>query len=203
MGGTEFLGNFFGMEGGFNFSGMVGTTIAIILGLIGLGIAGLFLWWILVKKTNWNLKVIIFVPRSQGNFMNVKFAKGCYSTKRGAVLIKRSMKKPVPMAPFNIKDCLLGENKLFVIQVGAEKYVPVINDSYMELFDDETNEQAAKIKAIVEDLESKSWKNSFERDSKTAYTIINLLKDYAPYISIGLVIFLWGLQFVILYMKVA
>jgi len=98
-------------------------------------------------------------------------------------------------------------------------YEPVLNESWMEmeedqpttdsngkvLLDEEGNpihERAALLNMRIDTIEDKAWSTYCEREGKSTYSIVSLLSQYAVPISIGLVIVLWGIQFIILYQRI-
>ena len=199
-----FLGNIMGGIGGFG--GMFGafkTVGYILVSIVILGFCGLVVWFMWKRKRNWNMKVEVKIPRSDGKLMNSEWAKGEYNTDKGVVWIKRKKVKSVPMEPFNASRFLQGnKNILTVVQLAPDHYLPLAYESFEEVYDDKTKQKAVLSKMMSNYSRSKAWKNSFERERKNAFSIKNLLRDYAPYISIGMVIVLWGIQFMVLYMKV-
>ena len=199
------LGQMFGKigigGGGGSAGGSFFTNLMVmVVGAVALAACVGGLWWFLYKRKNWNIKVEVKVPRNirhsilkDGSIkvygtLNKEWAKGFYNAKRGVCYIKRKGKKPVPMKPFDIKRFLSSGNILTVIQVGIEDYRPVLDESYIEVCDDKTGEEAALVQARIDTSESKSWKNSFERDAKTAYTIKNWIAEHGALVAMGLVL---------------
>lgn len=151
-----------------------------------------------------------------------EWGKGFYDAKRGVVFIKRPGKgrKAVPMKPFNIKEYLSGKQSILtVIQVGIEDYRPVLDDSYIEatsteplrdedgdiLVDEkgrEVYEKAALINAKIDISESKSWRNTFEREAKATYAVGNFLQKYQQYIGFAILFFSIFLGFSVIYSKI-
>lgn len=132
-------------------------------------------------------------------------ARGTYDAKKGVVLIKRTGKKPVPLKPFDIKRFLQGGRRsdtLTVVQVGIEDYRPVLIESYLDMIDDQTGEEAALMNIKIDTTESKSWKESFEREAKNAYSLQSLIQQYASYIGFGILFFSIFVGFAILWSKV-
>jgi hypothetical protein len=189
-----------GLGGGGGSGNLLGNMMTILLGAVALACVVGGVWYLLYKKKSWNIKVEVKIPRNIRNIklreggykgygtLNKEWAKGFYDAKRGVCYIKRKGKKAVPMKPFDIKRFLSTGNILTVIQVGMEDYRPVLDDSYIEVVDDETGEEAALITAKIDTSESKSWKNSFERDSKSAYTIKNWIAEHGALVAMGLVL---------------
>lgn len=182
---------------GIGGGGLLPNLGAILVGTIGLGLAGLLVWWFIKKKRNWNIKVEFRIPRNiqehkQTNeitgTLNKEWGKGYYDAKKGTCFVKRKGKKAVPMKPFDIKRYLSTGNILTVVQIGIEDYRPVLDDSYIELVDSETGEEGALIKAKVDTSESKSWKNSFEREAKMTYSIKNWISEHGGLVAMGLVL---------------
>lgn len=196
----EFLGNFAGGTG--SGGGIMQTVYAFLIAIVAIAVIGGIVFFIMNKK-KWNLKVEVKLPRSDGRMYSAEWAKGAYITKTGVVWIKRKGMAKCAMKPFDIKRYLQGgENILTVIQVGSADYKPMLPESFDVLVDDKTGEEGCVMKFLTDTTESKSWKNSFERDSKNAYSVQNWLRENGAMIAIGMVIFLWGLQFIILYMKI-
>ncbi len=196
------LGDIFGSIGlgASSGGGMITNMITIFIGMAGLGVCIFGVWWFINKRKNWNLSVEIKIPRNvrqvkekDGSIrvtgtLNKEWAKGYYNSKQGVVYIKRKGKKPVAMKPFDIKRFLSTGNILTVLQIGIEDYRPIVDDSYIEVIDDETGEEGALVRARIDTSESKSWKNSFERDNKEAFSIKNWISEHGALMAMGLVL---------------
>jgi len=202
MGSMDGLLSSVGIGGG-NTS-MMGIFVAIAFGVCMLILVGCIGWYF-YKRSLWNLKVEFKFMRSNGTLITAEWGKGMLDSNRGVVYLKRAGrgKKKIAMAPFDIKRYLQGSEILSVIQVGLEQYFPIMPDSYLQMVDDQTGEEAVLMKHKVDLTQSKSWKNQFERESKQAYTIMGLLQQYAQFIGIGIVLMMNFVGFAILYMKVA
>jgi len=185
-----------GIGGG---GGMVGDALYILVGAILLSVCGGGLWWFIKKRKQYNIKVEFKIPRnirrvrtSTGQkiigTLNKEWGKGYYNAKQGVVFIKRKGKKAVPMKPFDIKTYLSAGNILTVVQIGIEDYRPVLDESYIELIDTKTGEEAALFQAKIDTSESKSWKNSFEREAKMTYSIKNWISEHGGLVAMGLVL---------------
>ncbi|MFA6074075.1 MAG: hypothetical protein WC758_08210 [Candidatus Woesearchaeota archaeon] len=184
----------------FGGGGFLSTIMIMIIGAVVLCGCGFGVYLIIVKKKKWNLKVEIKIPRNikkvinkDGSFstigtINKEWGKGFYNAKQGVVYIKRKGKKAVPMKPFDIKRYLSTGNILTVIQIGIEDYRPILDESYIELVDSKTGEEGALINAVIDTSESKSWKNSFEREAKMAYSIRNWLSEHGALLAMGMVL---------------
>jgi len=177
--------------------GFISIILSIFLGVTGLGIAVGFVWFLLRRRKNWNLKIEFKIPRDirveEGvvkGTINKEWGKGYYNPAQGVVFIKRKGKKPVPMKPFDIKRFLSGKGILTVIQVGIEDYRPVLDESYLEVEDDETGEYGALIKTKIDTSESKAWRNQWEREAKATYSFANFLSQHGDKIVMGFVIFI-------------
>jgi hypothetical protein len=198
---------------GMNFSGQsITTNIAmIVIGTLILGSCGFGLWWFLHKRKKWNLKVEVKIPRNirqaqDGSVigtLNKEWARGFYDSEKGVCYIIRKGKKPSPMKPFDIKRYLSTGNILTVIQVGMDDYRPVLDEGYLEVKDSETDEEGALILARIDTSESRSWKNSFERECKNTYSIKNWISEHGALLAMGLVLFmnLVGFAIIIARMK--
>lgn len=208
-----FLSDFGGVLG----FGNIGTLIAIAISIVILGIIGGGLWWFIQKKKVWNLKVEFKMPRGLqrlkegeeldldevGGFISSEWGKGSYDAKRGVVWVKRKGLAKAPIKPFNITRYIQGNNILTVVQIGADNYLPVLPESYVRMVDDDTEEEGALLKIRMDTSETRSWRNQFERESKKAYSIMNLLRDYATYIGTGIIIMFNFVGFAMLWSKVA
>lgn len=193
--GDLFSGLGFGAGGGF-----IDIVIIILVGSTVLSVLGFGLWFWIKKKKNYNISVEVKIPRNikqvteeDGSTrvygtLNKEWARGYYDAKKGVVFIKRPKKKPVPMKPFDIKRFLSNSNILTVLQIGIEDYRPIVDDSYIEVVDEETGEEAALIKARIDTSESKSWKNAFEREAKMTYSIKNWIAEHGGLVAMGLVL---------------
>jgi len=189
-----------GIGGGGGSNSLVTNAMYIITGLFVLIVCAVGLWWFFKKRKQYNIKVEVKIPRNikkvrakDGTIkiigtLNKEWAKGFYNAKQGVVYIKRKHKKPVPMKPFDIKQYLSTGNILTVIQIGIEDYRPILDESYIEVVDSETGEEGALIKAKIDTSESKSWKNSFEREAKMTYSIKNWVSEHGALVAMGLVL---------------
>jgi len=202
------LGEIFGgIGGGGGMGGYVTLGLWVIIGIGVIAICGFMLYHFIYKKKNWNILAEIKIARSDGKLLTAEWGKANYDLKKGVVWVKRKSKKPVAMKPFDTEKYLQGNSKgqniLTVVQVSPGHYIPLLLNSFLEMEDDNTGEIAALAKVTADYSESRSWKNQFEREAKNAYTIFNLLKEYAPYIGTGIMIFMMWAGFAILYSKVA
>lgn len=182
--------------GGGGGAGMLTTILMIFIGAVVLGSCAFGLWWFLRKRKKWNIKVELKIPRNiredeNGNVVgtiNKEWARGFYDSDKGVCYIIRKGKKPSPMKPFDIKRYLSTGNVLAAMQVGMDDYRPILEEGYLNVADDETGEEGALIKARIDTSESKSWKSSFERDSKSAYSINDFLSKHGALVAMGLVL---------------
>jgi len=197
---TGFLGDVFSSGGGA--LGLFKNTSLIIAGLFVLGICGYAVYHFTYKKKNWNIDVEIKIPRSDGKLVTAEWGKGNYNEVKGACFIKRKGKQAVAMKPFDPKKYLQGEKILTVLQLSPGHYVPILPESFLKVTDSETKEVCIVAHLNADLSKSKAWARTFERDSKNAFSIINLLKEYAPFIGIGIILFMNFAGFAILYSKV-
>lgn len=175
------------------------NAIYIVVGVCILAICGFGLWWFLKKRKSWNISVEFKIPRNikkvrtrDGQIkvigtLNKEWGKGYYNAAQGVVYVKRKGKKATPMKPFDIKQYLSTGNILTVVQTGIEDYRPVKDDSYVEIMDENGND-CALIKAVIDTSESKSWKNTFEREAKMTYSIKNWLAEHGALVAMGIVL---------------
>lgn len=176
--------------------GFIDVILALMIGLVALGVVVGIFWWFFAKRKNWNIKVEYKIPRDVreqedgtiSGTINKEWGRGYYNPRQGVVFIKRKGKKPIPMKPFDIKRYLSASGILTVIQVGIEDYRPVLDDSYLELVDDKTGEEAVLTKVKTDISGSKSWRNQFERDSKATYSIMSFLQQHGEKLMWGLII---------------
>jgi len=198
LGGTKDVatGNSGGIMGGLN--GILTSVAMIVSGILVLGFFIFIVYYFTYKKKNWNLNLEIKIPRSNGGFIDSEDGKGNYNESKGVCYVKRKGKKAIPMKPFDVKKYVQGKNTLTVIQVSPGEYIPVLPNSYSHLIDDETGEEASVLTLKGDLSKSKAWKNSFEREAKSAYSITSLLKEYLPYIGFGILIVMNFVGFTIL-----
>jgi len=185
---------FIGGEGGGS------NIIYLLIGFAVLLICGFALWWFLKKRKTWNIKVEFKIPR---NIKKVRTKEGTikiigtlnkewgkkdfYDAKKGSVFIKRKGKKAVAMKPFDVKQYLSTGNILTVVQTGIEDYRPIRDESYIELKDIDGGE-GALVQAVIDTSESRSWKNTFEREAKMTYSIKNWIAEHGALVAMGLVL---------------
>ena len=184
---------FIGGEGGGS------NIIYLLIGFAVLLICGFALWWFLKKRKTWNIKVEFKIPRNikkvrtkEGTIkiigtLNKEWGKGFYDAKKGSVFIKRKGKKAVAMKPFDVKQYLSTGNILTVVQTGIEDYRPIRDESYIELKDIDGGE-GALVQAVIDSSESRSWKNTFEREAKMTYSIKNWIAEHGALVAMGLVL---------------
>jgi len=203
--------------GAFDVFGGLGIIIYVLLGalmivvLVGGGI------WYYKSKKQWNLNVEFKLPRGIEHLkeeeeldpleihgiINAEWGLGSFNAKRGAIFLKRKGMKKIFMKPFDIKKYLQGRNILTVVQIGVEKYLPVLQGSYLNMVDDETGEEAALLNTSMDTTEDKSWSTGFEREANNTYTIINLLKEYLQFFGWGIILAFNFVGFAILYTRLA
>ena len=210
--GDDFLSKVVPQIGGGG--GLIDMTLSITLGVLILLVCGGFVWYMLKKKMHWNLKVEFRLPRNiqieqddDGNeiikgTIRKEWGKGYYNAREGVVYIKRKKNMAVAMKPFNVKEFLSDTNILTVIQVGIEDYRPVLEDSYLNVEDYASGEKGALIKAKIDTSESKSWKNSYERDRKATYTIMGWLSQHGQLMGFGFILLSIFVGFAIVYSKI-
>lgn len=167
-------------------AGAIVTVLLIVGGIVG---------WRLYNKNKWNLRIEFKIPRSDGQIILGEWGKGSWNAKRGVVYLKRTKMKAVTMKVVNITRYLQGSDLMTVIQVGAQDYRPVLNDSWTEHiveYEDEkgnTIEQKEAIINIKADTGlNKPWKSAWEQASKTAYSISTFLTQFQTPIAIAIVL---------------
>jgi hypothetical protein len=193
------------------FGGFGNLVTIVLIAMTAIMVVGSIIWYFWNRK-QWNLVVEVLVPRQvqylkPGDLLDIEnikgdvgseVAKGAYNVKRGAVFIKRKGKAKASMKPFNVNQYLFNQNKIKVVQVGAEEYVPILPQSFL-LYEDENGNTSALLRLKADATTSKAWRSTFERNSKITFSVVNFLRENQTIIMIGLVIFLWGLQTLILY----
>jgi len=102
-------------------------------------------------------------------------------------IYKEKRKETSCHEPFDVKQYLSTGNILTVVQTGIEDYRPIRDESYIELKDDD-GADGALVQAIIDTSESKSWKNTFERESKMTYSIKNWIAEHGALVAMGLVL---------------
>lgn len=202
---------FGGLGDAFSGGGISSMIFLIVIALGVMTVCIIIIWWIMRMK-QYNLKVefklprsVKYTPDSKGHvdingisgMVDSEWGKGSYNSNTGVVWLKRKGKKKVAMKPFNLAKYLQGKDLLTVVQIGSTDYIPVIPESYM-IFEDEEGTETSLLNMKADTAESKAWKNSFERDAKKAYSIMGLISQYLPIIGLGLVILLWGIQFILI-----
>jgi len=215
---------FMDFVGGSNLTQGIGAFFssiyyAAIFGIPAIIIIGGIIWFVYRKKI-WNLDVEFKIPRSDGRLINAEWGKGSYNTKRGVVFVKRKGIAKCPMKPFDIKKYLQGSKTLTVVQVGVKDFRPVLNESWMEMIDEEPlredngeiikgedgkpiYEKAALMKIKIDNSEDQAWADQFERSAKATYSVMNLLKEYLPYIGVAIILVFNFVGFAILWSKVS
>lgn len=179
-----------------NIGNMVLNGLLILVGLAAL--AGAAIW--AKKRKNWNLSVLVKIPR-KGMVYDIEKAKGRIDSKEGIVWIKRKGLKKAPTVPFDIKDYLIGKNKLEVIQTAPDVYMPVSQTSYEEYKDSNTGKNHVLLKLQADTSKHKAWKAYAERLGKDSF-MVQLRKKLDTYLGFGIIIFFIFLGFAILWAKV-
>lgn len=204
------------VTGGLGVGGFFGILISIFVIAIPTGLVIIGIFYFFYKKRKWNLNVEIKIPRGLKNLkegeeidpdkiegiINAEWGKGSYNTKKGVCFVKRKKRKASPMHPFDIKRYVQGNGILTVVQTGADKYAPVIPESFLQMVDDESGEEAALLKIKMDNSEDTAWRDSFEREAKATYSIMGLLMAYKDYIGWSMILFANFIGFAILYSKI-
>lgn len=182
---------------------IMAVVIVLILIFGGLG------WYYWAKK-RYNLKVEIKKPRSDGKIILGEWGKGLFNAKRGVLIIKRGKSRPVPIKVVDIRKYLQGEDLLTVIQVGAEDFRPVLNDSWTEYiteYEDEKTKETIQVKEAVINIKvdsglNKAWKSAWDAASKRAFSIQSFLNQFQTPIAIAIVLIAVFVGIAILWTKV-
>ncbi len=209
---------------------VVWTTVWIFIVIISVIMLGGLIWWSFVR-IRWNLKVEIKLPRSDGRLINGEWGKGFYDSRKGCVYIKRPGRysKKVPMKIFDVKRYLQGTDLLTVIQLSADDYRPVLNNSYtdheVDYIDetdpmkdedgnpmlDEDGKQMYNKKTMKESImniktetgKNKAWRAAFEEAAINAFTIKSIFRQYQAPIAIGIVVICCFIGFAVLWTKLS
>lgn len=197
-------------------AGLMGLMNIILIALGAIVIISCIIWYFYNLK-RWNIKKVYFkLPREveflkEGETLDInnirgvirrEVGKGMYDTRRGVVFVKRRRKLKVPLKPFQLSEYLDADGNLEVLQVGANEFIPIMPKSYLFYQDEDTGEMSCFVNHKTDLSASKAWRTSFEREAKSAFSIMGMLREYAPIIAIGLVIFLWGIQMLLLYTRI-
>lgn len=192
--------------------GFLDMVMWITLGSVVLLLVGGFLYYMIKRKKNYNLKVEFRLPRDVTYTYNERgervvrgsiakeWGKGFYDAKKGCVWLKRKGVRDVPMKPFNLKEYLSGKI-LTVIQIGIEDYRPIKEDSYLNVRDINGSEHAL-INAKIDTTESKSWRNQFERQMKDAFTISSWMREHGQLVGFGFILMSIFVGFAIVYGRI-
>lgn len=209
---------------------VIWTTVWIFIAIaVFLILAGLM--WYSFMRIRWNLKVEIKLPRSDGRVINGEWGKGFYDSRKGCVYIKRPGRnsKKVAIKIFDVKKYLQGTDLLTVIQLSADDYRPVLNNSYSEheceyvdetdpvkdeegnLILDKDGNQMYNTKIVKEAVmnirtetgKNKAWRAAFEEAAINAFTIKSIFKQYQAPISIGIVVICCFIGFAVLWTKLS
>lgn len=203
---SDFLGGILGSLGG---NSLTGLFFILIIGVFTILICAGILFYFLKKRKSWNIDVEFKIPRSLkqnkdrelDGSTQAEWGKGAYDSRSGVVWLKRKGVKKVPMKPFDVKRFLQGKKILTVVQVGIEDYKPVLPESYI-MMEDENGVEAALVKIRIDTTSSKAWRNTFEREAKSTYSITNWLRENAMYVGIGLILIMNFVGFAILWSQV-
>ena len=170
---------------------LIGTVLTIMFLIFAFIV---FLFW---SKRNWNLKVEIKLPRSDGHFVNAEWGKGYFSSKRGVVYIKRPgfFSHKIPLKIFDPKRYIQGDNIITVIQLSPIDYRPVLPTSFLELEVEYEDEETGDIQIQKESVinikcdtgASKAWSQAFDAASKQAYSLKSFMQQFQTPIAIAMV----------------
>lgn len=173
---------------GFFYGTGVMVIITIILGIIFILLLGLA-FWVFFKKGKWNIKTEFKMVRSDGKFATSEWGKGYFDTKNGVIWLKR---KGIRMRKEGIKaqriDQYLQGGNILTVVGNPGNWRPVINDSYVELVDDNTGETAAVVNLRADTKEDKSWAVNFERAAMQTFSVSSWMQQYGQYIGFGFLI---------------
>lgn len=192
------IGSMMGQVGA-SMSTTLYTAITVLVICTVIGCVGGLLIYAVWNSKRWNLKVEFKIPRSDGKIVNGEWGKGIYNAQKGIVYVKRKGFKKVLMKAFDTKKYLQGSNLLTVVQLSPIHYIPVLPRTYTRLIDEKTGKQAALMDLYADFSESKSWKNSVERDFKKAFSISNFMQQFQVPIAIGITALMIFIGFAIIW----
>lgn len=176
-------------------------------------VLGIVAFFYFKKKSN--LDVEFKLTRNDGKIMVAEWGKGFYDSKKGVVYLKRPgtsrFAKGYPMKIFDIRRYLQGDRIITVIQVGADDFRPVLNDSWSKHVCTYRDDKTGLIQEVKESIlnikvdsgQSKAWKSSWDYSAKNAYSIRSFLSQFQTPIAIGIVILCCFVGFAILWSKVS
>lgn len=167
-----------------------GTTMIlfIVIGVVAIILICLAAWLLMFRK-RWNLKVEFKMVRSDGRITVPEWGKGQYDAKSGIIWLKRKgmrMKKEGVKA-MRLDRYLQGQNTITVVGNPGNWRI-VIPDSFLEVVDTDTGEEATVITLKTDTREDKSWSTYFERLAGQTFTIQSFMAEYGQFIGWGLIL---------------
>lgn len=164
-------------------------TLLIILGIVVVvGIVGSILIWQYMKK-KWYLNVEFKMIRADNKAIIGEWGKGYYETKKGILWVKRKKMRKEYVKAKDMGIYLQGSNTVTVIG-NTGNWKLVIPDSYLEVIDDVTGEEASVMKIRTDMKEDKPWAVQTERMLEDAFSIATFWNVVKDYIGWGVVIFI-------------
>lgn len=157
------------------------TGVIIIFLLLALGV------WMFVYKKRWNLKVEFKMVRSDGRIIIPEWGKGRYDATNGVIYLKRKRKRAEAVKAKKIEKYLQGNNTLTAVG-NTGNWRLVIPDSYLDVVDDETGEEARIVNLRADTKEDKSWATNFERTAKQTFTVNSFMSQYGRALEIGFIV---------------
>ncbi len=202
-----------------SFSGIVGTTVSLVVkilgGLVALGIVGFFLFWRKQQK-QYNIPVTIWIPRSDGKITDEVQAKGGFfavKPKDGGKItsfrLKRKGLGSIDIPPPNSRFLVGLSRRLYLIQKGIDDFEPVLPDSFRYV----TTAKGKKIPVVnlnCINQDATAWVEDFRESAKRRFSFHNVWDKYKDFIQMTVFIFIvmlaiyimWqGLQEVVIGLK--
>ena len=182
-----------GMLGRFGLWTVIGVAIIFVFVCIGGGV-----WFWKWKQKQWYLKIEFKMPRSDGRGVIAEQGKGYYDTNNGTLWVKRVGKKKEDIKAVDMRKYLQGED--IITLVGSSgNWKPVIVESFTQLIDEETGEEAHIMNIKVNMRNDKPWAITAERKHKGVWTVEKIWHEFGYIILFGINTFLVILGLGVLY----
>lgn len=163
------------------FVGVIGFFLFVIIGTaIG------FLVW---QKRKWYLTVILKMPREGGRTINTEIAKGYWNARRATLWIKRKglFGQKFFVELDDIRKYLQG-NETVELEGSGVSWKPILFESYLNVIDDETGQEASIMKYSMNFTKDKAWAIRAEREYTETFSLSDVFNKLKDYIGWGLVI---------------
>lgn len=179
----DVFGSAFETLRGLGFWSLIVIGIIIVLALI---VGGVIVWR--QQKRKWYLKIEFKMIRSDGKIIVPEWGKGFYDSKKGILWVKRNKLRKEYIKATDLKLYLQGQDTITVVG-NSGNWKPIIPDSFIEVIDNETGEEASMMSVRVDMREDKPWAVQTERMLEDAFSIASFWNSIKDYLGWGLVIF--------------